>query len=71
MERIVTIEGLRGGRPTVAGTRITVVELLEMLSSGMAETDIIEAFPQLSPDDIRAALAYAAREFDHPVVTAK
>lgn len=71
MERIVTVEGVRAGRPTIAGTRITVAEVLEMFGAGMSEADILEAFPQITPDDVRAALAYAAREFDHPVVTAK
>ncbi|MGD9816544.1 MAG: DUF433 domain-containing protein [Hyphomonadaceae bacterium] len=71
MDRIVTIEDVRSGRPTIAGTRITVAEVLEMFGSGMTEADILEAFPQLAPEDIRAALAYAAREFDHPIVTAK
>lgn len=71
MDRIAIIKGVRGGRPVIAGTRITVSEVLEMLGSGMSEADIIEAFPGLSPADIRAALAYAAREFDHPVVAAE
>ena len=71
MERIVTVEGVRAGRPTIAGTRITVAEVLEMFGTGMTEADILESFPQITPDDVRAALAYAAREFDHPVVTAK
>ncbi len=42
-----------------------------MFGAGMTEADILEAFPQLAAEDIRAALAYAAREFDHPVVIAK
>ncbi|MBC7769056.1 MAG: DUF433 domain-containing protein [Phycisphaerales bacterium] len=71
MERIVTLEGVRGGRPTIAGSRVTVAEVLEMFGAGMIEADILEAFPQLTPEDVRAALGYAAREFDHPVVTAK
>ena len=71
MERIVTVEGVRAGRPTIAGTRITVAEVLEMFGAGMTEADILESFPQITPDDVRASLAYAAREFDHPVVTAK
>ncbi len=71
MERIVSVEGVRSGRPTIAGTRITVTEILEMFGAGMTEADILESFPQLAADDIRAALAYAAREFDHPIVTAK
>ncbi len=69
MDRVVTIEGVRGGRPIIAGSRITVAEVLEMFGAGMTEADIVEAFPSLSTEDIRAALAYAASEFDHPVVT--
>ena len=68
MERITTLANVRGGRPTIRGMRITVSEVLEMLASGMAEGDILEAFPYLEADDIKAALAYAARHFDHPVV---
>ena len=71
MERIVTIEGVRGGRPTIAGSRITVAEVLEMFGAGMTEADILEAFPNITAEDVRAALAYAAREFDHPVVAAQ
>jgi len=71
MDRIVTIEGVRSGRPVIAGSRRTVAEVLEMFGSGMTEADIVEAFPQITPEDVRAALAYAAREFDHPIVTAK
>lgn len=70
MDRIVTVAGVRGGRPTIAGTRITVAEVLEMFGAGMIEADILEAFPNLSAEDIRAALSYAALEFNHPVVTA-
>ncbi len=69
MERIVILQGVRGGRPVIAGTRITVSEVLEMFGADMCEADILEAFPKLTSDDIRAALAYAARNFDHPVVT--
>ncbi|MET0183487.1 MAG: DUF433 domain-containing protein [Caulobacterales bacterium] len=71
MDRITIIADVRGGRPVIVGTRITVSEVLEMLGSGMTEFDIIEAFPNLSPEDVRAALAYAAREFDHPVIAAQ
>jgi uncharacterized protein (DUF433 family) len=69
MERIVSQPGIRSGRPIINGTRITVTEVLEMFSAGMSEADIIESFPKLTPEDIRAALNYAARSFDHPVVT--
>ncbi len=70
MERITILPKVRGGRPTIRGMRITVAEVLEMLGSGMTEKDILEAFPYLEADDIKAALAYAAKNFDHPIVTA-
>jgi uncharacterized protein (DUF433 family) len=50
--------------------RITVAEVLEMLASGMSEADILEAFPYLESEDIKAALSYAAKNFDHPIVVA-
>lgn len=68
MERITIIKGLRGGRPTIRGLRITVSDILEMVSNGMSEAQILEAFPQLEREDIAAALSYAAKTFDHPVV---
>jgi uncharacterized protein (DUF433 family) len=69
MDRITSIKGLRGGRPTIRGLRITVSEVLDMLGSGMSTDQILEAFPSLQREDISAALAYAARLADHPVVT--
>lgn len=70
MTTIITLPGVRAGRPIIEGTRITVAEVLEMFAAGMTEADILEAFPKLSAGGVRAALAYAAANFDHPVVTA-
>jgi uncharacterized protein (DUF433 family) len=70
MERITILPDVRGGRPTIRGMRITVSEVLEMLGAGMTHADILEAFPYLEEADIQAVLSYAARNFDHPVVTA-
>ncbi|MGH6951124.1 MAG: DUF433 domain-containing protein [Vitreimonas sp.] len=70
MDRITVLPNVRGGRPTIRGMRITVAEVLEMLGAGMSDADILEAFPYLEPEDIKAALAYAAKNFDHPIVTA-
>jgi uncharacterized protein (DUF433 family) len=70
MDRITTLPNVRGGRPTIRGMRVTVAEVLEMLGAGMTEKDILEAFPYLEADDIKAALVYAAKNFDHPIVTA-
>lgn len=59
-----------GGRPTIAGTRVRVSDILEMLAGGAGVDEIVEDFPYLSADDVRAALGYAAAMADHPVVLA-
>ena len=59
-DRIVTDPGIRFGKPCVRGTRISVGDILGFLASGMSEADIVAEYPPLSPDDIRAALAFAA-----------
>ncbi len=58
---IVTIEpGKRGGKPCIRGLRITVYDVLEYLASGMSEGEILADFPDLTSDDIRACLTFAA-----------
>lgn len=58
---VITLEpGKRGGRPCIRGLRLTVYDVLSMLSSGMSEKDTLDDFPELTPDDIKAVLAYAA-----------
>ena len=58
---IVTIEpGKRGGRPCIRGMRIAVADILGWLAAGMSHSEILADFPELTEDDIRAALAYAA-----------
>ena len=58
---IITIDpARRSGKPCIRNTRITVYDVLDYLASGMKETDIIRDFPELSQDDIRACLAFAA-----------
>jgi uncharacterized protein (DUF433 family) len=59
MDRITIIPGLCGGRPTIRGLRIAVSQVLEMLAEGMTEAEILEAFPFLEADDIRASLRWA------------
>jgi uncharacterized protein (DUF433 family) len=58
------------GQPCIRGMRIRVTDILEMLAGGMTHAQILADYPDLEPDDITAALAYAAREISHPVVTA-
>ena len=50
-----------GGKPIVAGTRITVELILEKLGAGETIDELVEAHPSLTPDSIRAALSFAAR----------
>jgi len=60
-QNIITIEpGKRGGKPCIRGMRITVADVLGWLASGMTHAEIIGDFPELTEDDIRACLAYAA-----------
>jgi uncharacterized protein (DUF433 family) len=57
----ITIEtGKRGGKPCIRSMRITVYDVLDWLASGMSETEILEDYPELTQDDIRACLAFAA-----------
>ncbi|MFM8363809.1 MAG: DUF433 domain-containing protein [Verrucomicrobiota bacterium] len=58
---LITIEaGKRSGKPCIRGLRITVYDVLEYLASGMTHGEILEDFPELTEDDIRACLAFAA-----------
>jgi uncharacterized protein (DUF433 family) len=58
---IVTQEpGKRGGRPCIRGMRIAVADVLGWLAAGMSHAEILADYPELTEDDIRAALAYAA-----------
>ncbi len=59
-ERITIEPGKRGGKPCIRGLRITVYDVLEMLSEGMSQADIIEDFPELESEDISACLSFAA-----------
>lgn len=59
-DRISTEPGKRGGKPCIRGMRITVYDVLEYLASGMSEQDILDDFPDLAQEDIRACLAFAA-----------
>ena len=68
----ITVEpGKRGGKPCIRGMRITVYDVLEYLASGMTHQQILDDFPYLTEEDIRACLQYAAdREHQQMVVHA-
>ncbi len=58
--RITVEPGKRSGKPCIRGMRITVYDVLEYLASGMSEKEILDDFPELDKEDIRACLAFAA-----------
>lgn len=59
--KIITIEpGKRGGKPCIRGLRITVADVLDYFASGMTNEQILEDFPELNEQDLRACLAFAA-----------
>ncbi len=60
LDRISADPGIRFGKPCVRGTRITVGDILGYLAGGMSEDELLSDFPQLTREDIRACLAYAA-----------
>lgn len=58
---IITIKSdVCGGKPCIRGMRITVYDILDYLASGMTEEEILNDFPELNKNDIRASLAFAA-----------
>ena len=62
---IITIEsGKRSGKPCIRGMRITVYDVLSYLASGMSKEEILNDFPDLTPEDIQACLSYAADATD-------
>ncbi|NNM79101.1 MAG: DUF433 domain-containing protein [Gallionella sp.] len=68
--RITVDPNMCGGRPCIRGLRIRVKDVLEMLASGMTKEDILNDFPYLEAGDIFAALEYAAKQVDHPILQA-
>lgn len=59
------------GRPSIRGLRVTVADVLSWLSSGESRDEILRDYPYLEGADIDAALAFAARQADHPIIAAE
>lgn len=59
-DRITVSPDVRSGKPCIKGTRITVYDVLEYLAGGMTEAQILADFPDLTAEDIRACLSFAA-----------
>lgn len=60
-QRITINPRVMAGKPVIRGTRIPVELIVRMMAQGIPESDILREYPRLQPDDIRAALAYAAQ----------
>jgi len=64
---LITIEpGKRGGQPCIRGMRITVRDVLEYLAGGMNVAELLAEFPELTVDDVRACLDFAAKQIPRP-----
>lgn len=61
IDRIILNPEIRCGKPVIRGSRITVTDILEYLAGGMSEEKILGDFPDLELEDIKAALAFAAK----------
>lgn len=68
LNRITINPDQNAGRPSIRGLRIRVIDILELLASGASREEILEDYPYLETEDITAALEYAARQLDHPIV---
>ena len=69
LERITFDPEVKGGRACIRGLRITVSLILNLIANGMREEEIVEAYPYLEPEDLQAALNYAAWLADESVYT--
>ena len=71
LERIMINSAQCGGRPCIRGMRIHVTDILALYAAGLNAAQILEEWPDLEPEDLQAALLYAARRLDHPVLVAE
>lgn len=65
-ERITVDPEVAHGRPVVRGTRVRVADVLSLLAAGADEAEILEDYPYLTAEDLRACLAYAAAQANQP-----
>ena len=68
LHRITTRPEQCGGRPCIRGMRVWVKDVLDLLAAGASREEILADYPYLEPEDITAALEYAAKQSDHPVL---
>ena len=58
------------GKPSIRGMRLRGVDVLDLLAAGLTHEQIVEELPDLEPDDVKAAIAFAARRMDHTILSA-
>ena len=68
MRRIVANPEILGGKPIVEGTRLSVGHILGLLAHGMSHAEIVEAYPELTVDDVKAVIHYAAEALHNDVL---
>lgn len=66
--RITVNPKVCGGRPCVRNLRIRVRDILDLLAAGASRDEVLQDYPYLEPEDITAALEFAARQSDHPIL---
>jgi uncharacterized protein (DUF433 family) len=70
LDRITINPEQCGGRPCIRGMRIRVIDILDLFAAGLSAQQILEEMPDLTVEDLQAALQYAARRLNHPVLAA-
>lgn len=70
LEKITVNPKQCGGRPCIRGMRIRVSDVLDLFAAGLSAKQILEEMPDLEMDDLKAALTYASRKLNHPVLLA-
>ncbi len=70
LERITINPKQCGGRPCIRGMRIRVSDVLDLFAVGLNAEEILSEMPDLEIDDLKAALMYASRKLNHPVLVA-
>jgi uncharacterized protein (DUF433 family) len=70
LDRITVDPETCGGRPCIRGLRVRVKDILDMLAGGSSREEILRDYPYLEDSDITAALEFASRATDHPVIAA-
>ncbi len=71
LKRITTNPDIFNGKPIIRGMRLKVSDVLDYLSSGMSVQEILVEFPYLEQEDVTAALLYASKKLNHPVISVR